>query len=144
MVVCISREKENNSSMGNRQGHQKNPRNRFYPEFLILFLIKHRKQIILYPQKAEIENTLPPHEIRNLEYRFDYVFSFCPQYYLMHVTQPSLKRIFTEKVMYCTLSNTYRAFIDRCSIVASICILKHALEICSLESYVVFFMRNEF
>ena len=36
--------------------------------------------------------------------------------------------------MYRTLSNTYRAFIDRCSIVASICILKHALEICSLES----------
>ena len=58
------------------------------------------------------------------KYRFDNVFSFSPQYYLMHVTKPSLKRIFTEKVMYCTLSNTYRAFIERCSIVASICITR--------------------
>ena len=30
----------------------------------------------------------------------------------MHVTKTSLKRIFTEKDMYCTLLSTYRAFID--------------------------------
>ena len=43
--------------MANRQGHQKNPRNLFYPELLV----------ILYQKKAEIENTLPSYEIRNLE-----------------------------------------------------------------------------
>ena len=30
----------------------------------------------------------------------------------MHVTKTSLKRIFAEKDMYCTLLSTYRAFID--------------------------------
>ena len=47
------------------------------------------------------------------KYRFNYAFSFFfPQYYRMHVTKTSLKRIFTEKDMNCTLLSTYRAFID--------------------------------
>ena len=112
---------------------KKKPRNLFYPEFLVVFLIKHRKQVILYLKKAEIENTLPSYEIRNLEcswkkYRFDYVFSFFPQYYLIHVTQPTLKRNFYGEghILYFI---KYLSSLHRWSIVASICILNTHLSL---------------
>ena len=116
--------------MANRQGHEKKPSNLFYPEFLVVFLIKHRKQVILYLKKAEIENTLPSYEIRNLECSWKNIdlityFRFSPQYYLIYVTQPTLKRnVYGEgHILYFI---KYLSSLHRCSIVASICILKQA------------------
>jgi len=92
----------------------------------IVFLTKHRKQVILYPQKADIENTLPSYEIRNLECSWKKIsiwlhnFVFPPILpHSRHATQPG-----EGHVLYFI---KYLSSLHRCSIVASICILKHAL-----------------